>query len=299
MQEFVIFNKNCYLCLSKTNTTMKQVSFTPGIESISGILRNKRVLNYPKSNNPAWDQPSGKQYARNYKASIVLANRRSDGANYFQLKTRSASNMTPKARRVQALLGAVSIIRSYLKSTGDLEKLYDDYSILKADGRLSTELNTFNKWFFYQMSQMLTSKQNSRTIAYGGEGFVNVTVYNPWSMLTTEAPVIPFESFIKFAPYFAYSRVGSDVMPGAVFFKVDGVTYLSPYVSVSQVAEFNALTAASTANNPNTHYAGWSDNQGNLLVNGLQVYDAEGSTVSTGDIVTEVELPLTTTPPQS
>ena len=254
------------------------------------------------TNNPAWDQPAGRQYARNYKASIVLANRKSDGANYFALKTRAASNMTPKARRVQALMAAVSIIRSYLLGTGDLEKLQTDFAILKADGRLSADQNTFNRWFYNRISSMLTNKMNSMTFAYGGEGFIVVTVQNPWAMLNTSAPVIAFESFIKFAPYFAYSRIGSDVVAGAAFFKVDGVTYLAPYKDALSTAEqFEDLLSSSQVGNPNTHYAGWTTTQEatHLYIGGMPVYDQEGLRVALDENIAAYTQPLTTIPPQS
>lgn len=87
------------------------IRFIAPIESMSGNLSGLQKLLYPTNDNSAYDSPDGQvNYARNYKPRYVGTYRRKDGLAGFQVKTRSAVNMTPATKMAMALLGGVGAL---------------------------------------------------------------------------------------------------------------------------------------------------------------------------------------------
>lgn len=86
----------------------RKIRFIAPIESMSGNMSGLQELLYPTDDNAAYDSPEGKvNYARNYKPRYVGTYRSKDGAVSFQVKTRTAVNMTPESKLAMATLGAV------------------------------------------------------------------------------------------------------------------------------------------------------------------------------------------------
>ena len=162
---------------------MKRIEFIPGILAMRGNVSGNQSLQYALHNNPAWDAPDGRQYAKNYTARYIGAKRAKDGLVYFCVKTKSASTLTAKSRLNMALTAGVAVIRTYLMN-------YQTANYLMLQAILTDQLafnpsfseTTFNKWFAGIIRNMLSKKQSSTTVVprAGSQGLSSVTIYNPW-----------------------------------------------------------------------------------------------------------------------
>lgn len=85
---------------------MRKIEFIAPVEAMRGNLSGKQRLLYADNNNPAWDAPDGKQYARNYRTSYIGAQSQKTGAVHFAVRKRSAVNLSIKSRHAMALLSA-------------------------------------------------------------------------------------------------------------------------------------------------------------------------------------------------
>lgn len=73
-----------------------------------GNLGGKQNLQYAEKNNPAFDAPAGRQYAKNYQPRFIGAKRSKDGLNYFAVKTKSATLINSASLLRMALLGGAA-----------------------------------------------------------------------------------------------------------------------------------------------------------------------------------------------
>lgn len=89
---------------------MKRIEFIAPVEAMRGNLSGRQRLQYADHNNPAWDAPEGKHYARNYKPRFIGAKRASNGMTYFSTRTKHAINNTEASRLVQATMPAASAL---------------------------------------------------------------------------------------------------------------------------------------------------------------------------------------------
>lgn len=89
---------------------MKRIEFIAPVEAMRGNLSGNQVLEYPVNDNPAFDAPEGKSYARNYQPRFIGAKRSSTGLKYFSVKTKSAINKTAKSILAMAVLGGAGAI---------------------------------------------------------------------------------------------------------------------------------------------------------------------------------------------
>lgn len=108
---------------------MKRIEFIAPVEAMRGNLSGTQTLVYAKKNNPAWDAPEGKSYARNYKPRFIGAKRAATGATTFQTKVRSAINNSTKVKVAQAVLGSMPMLQNGVESNltinGDLYACYE------------------------------------------------------------------------------------------------------------------------------------------------------------------------------
>lgn len=89
---------------------MKRIEFIAPVEAMRGNLSGKQRLLYAEHNNPAWDAPDGKHYARNYKPRFIGAKRSASGLTYFTTRTKHAITNTEASRLVQATMPAAAAL---------------------------------------------------------------------------------------------------------------------------------------------------------------------------------------------
>lgn len=110
---------------------------------MTGNVSGKQRLKYATHNNPAWDAPNGKQYARNYRPSYIVSENQKTGTVHFALKKRSAVNMSVQSRHAMALLAAAhgiySAVSQNLSLVASLLACYNA-SAAKAEGK---SINTY------------------------------------------------------------------------------------------------------------------------------------------------------------
>ena len=156
---------------------MKRVDFVPGFPELRGNVSGKQKLEYAENDNPAYDGPVGqKNYARNYKAAIVVSKRASDGRMYFSVRTKTANHLTSRAKKAMALLGGAGAVYAAIvrtKSTATYQGIYAQWAKLVEYG--STK--TFRQWVMDTIRTALMS--NAQNCVFTGP-LSPVTVKNPW-----------------------------------------------------------------------------------------------------------------------
>ena len=98
---------------------MKGIEFIAPVEALRGNMSGKQTLVYAQNDNPAFDAPQGRQYARNYKPRYIGYRRAKDGKVYFGVKRRSATKVDAASKITMAALGTIQ----------DLKKTFKDESI--------------------------------------------------------------------------------------------------------------------------------------------------------------------------
>lgn len=90
---------------------MKRIEFIAPVEAVRGNLSGRQDLQYAENDNPAYDSPLGRvNYARNYSPRFIGAKRAADGRKYFQVRTKTATHMTTKAKKAMAVMGGTGAI---------------------------------------------------------------------------------------------------------------------------------------------------------------------------------------------
>lgn len=111
---------------------MKRIEFIAPVEAMRGNLSGAQKLVYAKNDNPAWDAPEGKSFARNYKPRFIGAKRAANGATYFATKVRSAINNSTKTKVAQAVLGSMPMLQDGVETNLSLNgNLYACYNASK------------------------------------------------------------------------------------------------------------------------------------------------------------------------
>lgn len=111
---------------------MKRIEFIAPVEAMRGNLSGAQKLVYAQNDNPAWDAPEGKSYARNYKPRFIGAKRAATGATIFATKVRSAINNSTKVKVAQAVLGSMPMLLDGVESNLSINSiLYQCYNVSK------------------------------------------------------------------------------------------------------------------------------------------------------------------------
>lgn len=146
---------------------MKRITFIEPVASMQGKLSGNRKLTYPTRNNSAWEAPTGKSFATNYRPSYIGNLRKKDGITYFGTKVRSSVTMNSTTRLIQALLGAsVSITASMLKNPQILSIVQTAYLINEPEGQ------TLSKWCQSQVRLFLEEKSDFWFIGNSGMNYI-------------------------------------------------------------------------------------------------------------------------------
>lgn len=100
---------------------MRKIEFIAPVEAMRGKLSgDDPKLQYAENNNPAFEAPDGRQYAKNYAPKYIGAKRSSDGLKYFSVKTKSATLIDNASKRRMALLGAAGACVAYILKPGNM-----------------------------------------------------------------------------------------------------------------------------------------------------------------------------------
>lgn len=192
----------------------KRIEFTPGIEAMRGSFSPRQKLLYALNDNPAFEAPVGRQYARNYQANFIGAKRSATGLKYFFTKTKSATLVTPASKQRMAITGGAGAIYAAILDAptmrARLEYSWKNY--FKSP-------KTFRAWCFVYLTDMLTRKAKNIQMGHDAQGEL-IYVGNPWNTSTTTSyiPAISNEVLVKF-----WLQLGSDGTSAApIYFTVEG-----------------------------------------------------------------------------
>lgn len=199
-----------------------------------GSFSPKQTLLYAENNNPAYDAPVGRNYARNYAPIFVGAKRAATGLKYFAAKTKSATLISPSSKLRMALLGAAGALYAVItadKESADYAKLYAWYEAKLAQGVKGSLRKLASD---HIMSEVKLHKQNIIFTTAGGPA-VPFGLKNPWYDGTqTEGYEISTDVIVKFWMQLALN---------AIKFTVDGAEGIA-----KTGMDFNHLVSLSSIN---------------------------------------------------
>lgn len=257
----------------------KKVTFIPGVDAMSGILAGRAgKLVYAENDNKAFDAPVGNNYARNYGARIVLAQRAKDGKTYFSVKTKSATMITAQTKMRMALLGAVSSLMSALQKLkpADWAILVANFEYFKLQNPDREEYKSMNIWLGGKLRRMLQYKIDSVVVS-GPKG--NVTIYNPWKLESSSAILV--STFEKFLMQLGYTENRKSNAIGLV--TIDSASIPVPFegtTGTTLVAWGGFVGNGGTYVNANYQQLllgrGLENDTEELTFNGLPIYNASG-----------------------
>lgn len=160
---------------------MKRITVAYPFEDVRGKLAGKQALEYAENNNPAFDAPAGRQYARNYKACMIACKRSATGKTYFQIKTKTATKVNAGSKLRMALLGGTGAVRAAILTNATYATAVEAiYNAGKAAGTISQK--TIQKYVFDVVNEALLLK--SVMINFHAEGAPALTIQNPWVYTT-------------------------------------------------------------------------------------------------------------------
>ena len=194
---------------------MKRIEFIAPVEAMRGNLSGKQTLVYADNDNPAYEAPVGRQYARNYRPSFIGAKRASDGRKYFSVKTKSATLITAASKKRMAILGAAGAVYGAIlanKASATYTALVALFQKQNADIRAKGMRKYFCDWAF---NALATKSQNISIPDLSIPAGAPVEVKNPWfNGEQTTGVEVSNEVLIKFWGILA---------PNGAYVYVDGV----------------------------------------------------------------------------
>lgn len=161
---------------------MKRIEFIAPVESMRGNLSGKQELVYAQNDNPAFDAPEGRQYARNYSARYIGAKRSKDLLKYFQVRRKSATFISDTTKAAMAAFGgAAALVAVILKDKTSY--LYTQFAELMAIVRRNGFTGSMRQYITEGLVAGLRSKMQN-IIFEAGLGQpgteVSVIIANPW-----------------------------------------------------------------------------------------------------------------------
>lgn len=172
----------------------KKIEYAPGFPMLRGNISGHQKLEYAENDNPAYNSPVGsRNYARNYRASIIVNKRASSGAYYYGVKTKSAIGMTTRSKNMMALMGGAGAIYSMLVKNPTFKAAM--VSIWEHDRQYSTYADyTFRKYWIETIRSLLRNRQDR----YNRIVTASLTFYNPWVYRDSITYSISMEIIAKF-----------------------------------------------------------------------------------------------------
>lgn len=238
----------------------KRAQFAPGFAELRGNISGRQKLVYPTNDNKAFDGPiDGKNYARNYRASVIVSQRARDGKFYYSIRTKSMNHLTTKSKKAMALLGgAGAIYAAILKNASILAGIQAQYAAVQELG----EKRSFRK--YVMDSVRLGLIRHDLNFMFAGPAQA-VTVNNPWVKMTGDLNIsISNEIRVKFwtelavngitfkvGSLTAIARTGDDfhTLISSTNYNILGLTEetsMDPEFSAVELGEFFLKSDAST-----------------------------------------------------
>lgn len=175
---------------------MKRIEFIEPVKALRGNMSGNQVLKYPTNDNKAWDAPDNRRnYAKNYTPRYIGAKKASNGLAYFAVKTRTATLLSPKARRAMAVFGGTGAI--YANIITNAGQLYNDCLAYYNKTLEFGNKDTFRNTICNIIRDMLQNRKATGSRIVSG---VSVSIDNPW--ITTSATPnanVPAAILFKFA----------------------------------------------------------------------------------------------------
>lgn len=288
---------------------MKRVLFIPGVEGMSGILGARAgKLVYAEHNNPAFDAPNGRQYARNYGHRIVLNQRVSDGAAFFSLKSKSATLISTATKTNMAILGSIKPIRVAIKAEGSLEATISQvYSYLKSVGAARVEGLSYEQYIETNLRAMLKAKNT----AWGDAAPAiskTFSVTNPYYLMGGGLNQVQIRQdiFDKFFQYLAFTSDRKQNVLGGI--KIDGEPISIPFSGATGTTMPAWLGVVGTGGSYlSLNYQDYltrkglavDDDHGTVTFNGMSFYKPSSQTAEDGSNPIIANTAYTTIRPES
>lgn len=210
---------------------MKRIEVAYPFEAARGALGGRQKLVYNDHNNPAFDAPLGRQYAKNYRKQMIASKRASDGLNYFQIKSRSAVNNTVQGLVRQAAFAVANFMYAQVLNDKTVGGLLDRMQQALADtierGYLPAD-TTLRQHFVGEVYKKLIAHDISFGFGMAWDGHSSVIFFkNPYYLGTTQQSWVdikmPADLLVKFWEQLAVHESG--ILP--IKFKIDGATGVS------------------------------------------------------------------------
>lgn len=191
---------------------MKRIEFIAPVEAMRGNISGSQKLVYAENNNPAWEAPDGKNYARNYTPRFIGAKRAKDGLKYFSVRTKHCAVNDLKTRTAQALIGGVKPIYDALaKDLSFITTMQEDYLQAKDSGRATT--------YFSYWTNIIRDLLKNFEADYDITSSLHIS--NPWYNVGAYGQVA---SDFRFLPDFTILvKFWKQLRENGVTFEVDGL----------------------------------------------------------------------------
>lgn len=178
-----------------------------------GNLSGTQKLQYAENNNPAFDAPLGRQYARNYKTRYISAKRSSDGLSYFMVKTKSATFIKSETLQNMALMGgAGAIIGAILADKSSTAYLM----VVDAWEKRTKKSVTLRKFMTDIIRQGLAAKDPDFVFL----STAGAQIANPWNTASTAALKVEISNEVLVKFWLQLGSNGTSAAP--IYFTVDG-----------------------------------------------------------------------------
>lgn len=273
---------------------MKRIEFIAPVEALRGNMSGSQTLVYAENDNPAYDAPEGRQYARNYKPRYIGFRRAKDGAVYFGVKKKSATKIDAASRITMAAMGTLQTLKNRLKEktitvgaiTGTVWNFIGlAYNVAVEEGDISPD-TSFEKWVDQQLIDMLRYRQEYVTFKpFKAPSQLSFNVNNPYLELDAgDAEVISTAIFSKFNP--VLTTYGDPLIfyingkPFVVGPSTDWLSYKGDASNDNYIAQLAPLQA--TGDDANVY---WSSN---LLYDSNGVLQKGATTILAGEKYTTI-----------
>lgn len=193
---------------------MKRIEFIAPVEALRGNMSGSQTLVYAQNDNPAYDAPEGRQYARNYKPRYIGFRRAKDGAVYFGVKRKTATKINRASKITMAALGSIQDLKNTFKNEqitttiGPLTGTYWSFLILAYqtavyDGEVESGVG-LDKWVDGQMVDMMRYRQSDITLRFkinpNQPTYYSLIISNPYASYDENQLPITQRNFVKFNP---------------------------------------------------------------------------------------------------
>ena len=179
---------------------MKRIEFIAPVESMRGNFSGNQKLVYAMNDNPAYDAPIGRNYARNYRPSFIGAKVAKSGKKYFAVKTKTAAGISTLSKKAMALLGGTAAVIKAILADGARKAAIQNIMEYQIQHGIISSDTSLRKFMDGVIRPALSRK--AQTIEFrAGTGTTPVVVNNPWvsgGSATDISTYIKNEILVKF-----------------------------------------------------------------------------------------------------